>query len=262
MMAPSKPIASEQNLDNEHHQERTINGEVVRFDLLDPEMAPKPIHEQVMQGYKILLYTNEILPNYVDDHLTCSNCHVGGGNTLGGKRGGISLVGVVRTYPKYSPRLGKTIDIVERINNCFERSMNGKPLPRDSTEMKAILAYLDWISSEIPNRKSYPWLGLEPLRSTHKPDPQNGEKIYQKNCSICHQNNGRGTTNNPPLWGPHAFNDGAGMSTLSKMASFVFYNMPYNDPFLNEEQALDVSAFLIEQRRPIYIPTKPVSVPD
>lgn len=233
--------------------ERSINNEVIRFNLLDPEMAPRSIHNQVMYGYRIILYTNKILPQYVDSHLACANCHPSGGNTLGGKRGGISLLGVNRTYPRYANRNGKKIDIEDRINNCFERSLNGKPLPRNSKEMNAIVTYLEWIASEVPYRKDYPWLGLEPLKTDHIPDSNNGAKIYQRNCSLCHMKNGEGSVNYPPVWGPHAFNDGAGLSTLPMLSSFIFYNMPYNDPFLTEEQALDVSAFLIEQRRPTFI---------
>lgn len=239
-----------------HLDESALNEEMLRLDLLDPQMAPQDIIDQVMYGYKIILHTNKILPKYVDDRLTCSNCHIAGGNTLGGKGGGISLVGVVKTYPRYSKRLEKTISLEERINNCFERSMNGKPLPKNSKEMKAILAYLKWIASEVPERKDYPWLGLKLLASTHIPDPSNGHKIYLKNCSLCHMRNGQGNAHNPPLWGPHAYNDGAGMSALPKLASFIFYNMPYNDPFLTQEQALDVAAFLVNQRRPKFIEKK------
>ncbi len=239
-------------------KERKVAEEIIRYDLLDPEMAPDDIHDEVMRGYNLLLHTNKLLPEYVNDRLTCSNCHFSAGNTLGGKNGSISLVGVVRTYPRFSERFGKTINLVERINNCFERSMNGRPLPKDSKEMQSILIYLEWISSKIPERKTYPWLGLEPLASTHIPDPARGAHIYKKNCSMCHLINGQGTENNPPVWGPDAFNDGAGMSTLPKMASFIFYNMPYEDPFLTQEQALDVAAYLIDQRRPAYS----VYVPD
>ncbi|QLH35050.1 MAG: c-type cytochrome [Parachlamydiaceae bacterium] len=217
-------------------------------------MAPQDIRADVMRGYELLLHTNKLLPQYVDDRLTCANCHISAGNTLGGKRGGISLVGVDKVYPRFSLRIGKVIDLVDRVNNCFERSMNGKALERDSKEMKAIIAYLKWIGSKIPERKEYPWLGLPRLTTQHIPDAENGAKVYQQHCAFCHQVNGQGTVNNPPLWGPHAFNDGAGMSTLSKMSSFIFYNMPQNDPFLTQEQALDVAAFLVNQRRPLYMP--------
>lgn len=248
-----QPLAQTKQAEKKHHAERVISDEVIRFDLLDPEMAPEEIHDQVMLGYRLILHTNKLMPLHVDNRLTCANCHFSGGNTLGGKRGGISLLGVVRTYPKYLKRFGGMVDIEARINNCFERSMNGKAIARDSKEMLAIIAYLNWISSEVPVRDKYPWLGLEPLKTKHEPDPKNGAKIYQRNCAMCHLKNGQGTVNNPPVWGPHAFNDGAGMSTLPKLSSFIFFNMPYNDPFLTEEQSLDVAAYLVNQRRPKYL---------
>lgn len=235
------------------HQERSVDGEIIHLDLLDPQLAPDNIRDEVMTGYNIILHTNKILPKNVEDRLTCNNCHFAGGNTLGGKRGGISLLGVDRIYPRYAERLGKVIDLEERINNCFMRSMNGRPIPRDSKEMRAIVTYFKWISSKVPERKNYPWLGMEPLASKHTPNPKNGAKIYARNCSSCHMKNGEGTEHNPPLWGPHSFNDGAGMYHLPKLASFIFNNMPYNDPFLTEEQALDVAAFLTKQRRPNFI---------
>src|SRR5881409_3251809 len=37
----------------------------------------------------------------------------------------------------------------DRINDCFERSMNGKPVPRESEEMRAMLAYIWWLSSGV-----------------------------------------------------------------------------------------------------------------
>ncbi len=37
----------------------------------------------------------------------------------------------------------------ERINGCFRRSMNGKPLPPDSADMQAMVAYFDWMKLRI-----------------------------------------------------------------------------------------------------------------
>ncbi len=37
------------------------------------------------------------------------------------------------------------------------------------------------------------------------------------------------------------------------MAAFVYWNMPYQDAFLSEEQALDVTAFVLQQPRPHFI---------
>lgn len=103
----SNKVKEAKNQKNLNLVERSINNEVIRFNLLDPEMSPPNIHDQVMYGYRIILYTNKILSQYVDSHLSCANCHPSGGNTLGGKRGGISLLGVLRIYPRYSKRIGK-----------------------------------------------------------------------------------------------------------------------------------------------------------
>ena len=45
-------------------------------------------------------------------------------------------------YPRFSGRAGTLTDIEDRINECMQRSMNGKPLPMDSPEMIAMAAYL------------------------------------------------------------------------------------------------------------------------
>ena len=37
------------------------------------------------------------------------------------------------------------ITLEDRINGCFLRSMNGKPLPVDGADMKAMVAYFDWM---------------------------------------------------------------------------------------------------------------------
>jgi cytochrome c len=40
-------------------------------------------------------------------------------------------------FPSYGARAGRAITLQERINGCFLRSMNGKPIPVESAEMKA-----------------------------------------------------------------------------------------------------------------------------
>jgi len=44
-------------------------------------------------------------------------------------------------FPEYRSRNGKINALQDRINDCFERSMNGKALPYDSEEMRGILTY-------------------------------------------------------------------------------------------------------------------------
>jgi thiosulfate dehydrogenase len=142
----------------------------------------------------------------------------------------------------------------DRLNNCFKRSMNGKPLPNDSLEMEALLAYLAWISHEVMDALKLPWLGLDPVPSNHIPDSVNGATVYLQNCQICHGTDGQGAPGAPPLWGPYSFNDGAGMNTLPMLSSFVWLNMPHGQPSLTPEEALDVAAFVIGKPRPHFVP--------
>lgn len=228
------------------------------FNLVDPEQAPPNIRESVMRGYRLILNTGFYAPNYAHNELSCTNCHFLGGDTLGGKNGGISLVGVTTVYPQYSKRSGKVISLQERINNCFQRSMNGKPIPLNSRMMNDILNYLHWISKEVETIKDIPWLGLPEIKNDHKPNAQEGKKLYEQYCAACHKSNGEGGgvldevegKTIPPLWGPKSFNDGAGMGTMKMMAPFVYLNMPYQQAKLTEEQAMDITAYVLEQPRP------------
>lgn len=232
--------------------------ENLQFDLVDPGIAPLPLRQTVQQGYQIMLHTTKLLPDYAGDRLNCTNCHFAGGNTTGGKHNGISLVGVAAIYPRFDERSQRVIDLPTRINSCFERSMNGKALPLDSSEMLALVTYFQWISKDIPIYSKISWLGLPELTSKHIPDPTSGEQIYSAQCAMCHGKDGQGEidSNIPPLWGEHAYNDAAGMNRLETMALFVHENMPYDEPRLSMEQSLDVAAFIGGQSRPHFDSSK------
>lgn len=227
-----------------------LPGGMLYFDLLDPETAPPELVEKVMIGYRVFNETKKYVPSYVGDRISCNNCHFSGGNTLGGKNNGISLLGVTGVYPKYSKRNGKTITLKERIDNCFLRSLNGRPLPDECVELDGLIAYLSWISMVVEHVPDKPWLGLKFLESKHTPDVAQGKKVYEEHCSICHEPDGRGTATIPPLWGDGSFNDGAGMCNVIVLSAFVWYNMPFGEPNLTQEQALDVAAYVIDQPRP------------
>ena len=224
------------------------------FPLVDPEMAPDPVRAAVMRGYNIILETKKYLPQYAGDRVSCTNCHFSGGNSLGEKGGGISLVGVTAKYPIHLSD-NKLYTLRERINACFEKSINGKALPLNSPDMDDIVAYLTWISQGITDVAKAPWLGIKKLSSTHVPNPEAGEKKYAISCALCHGKDGQGQPRKldlsyPPVWGEHSFNAAAGMNKLETLASFIYYNMPYEDVGLTEEEALDIAAYIIKQPRP------------
>ncbi|SPJ31734.1 c-type cytochrome [Candidatus Protochlamydia amoebophila] len=231
---------------------------IYSVDLQDPEQAPLDIRDSVMRGYRLIMNTPHYAPEYVKNQLSCTNCHFLGGDTLGGKNGGIALIGVTTSYPRFSKRDNREISIEERIDNCFQRSMNGVSLPKNSQHMKDIVTYLQWISKEVEHIKDIPWLGLKFLKSEYKGNSQKGEKLYISYCASCHKENGEGGAtltalegkSIPPLWGPQSFNDGAGMTRLDMLSSFIYWNMPYQDASLPEDEAIDIAAYIIKQKRP------------
>src|SRR4029078_10655068 len=130
-------------------------------------------------------------------------------------------------FPQYRPR-SDTVEIIEdRLNDCFERSMNGKALPRDSRPMRDIVAYLAFLSYGIPVGAQVEGQGLarlEPLVG----DTSSGRGLFKSKCTQCHGADGQGgraDTNvaivGPPVWGPQSFNVGAGSAGLRKSAAFI-----------------------------------------
>jgi thiosulfate dehydrogenase len=215
-----------------------------------PREAPESIREAVLLGYNIMMDTRRYAAAYVGNKLRCVSCHFKGGITEGGRGGGLSLAGVAATYPRYRNREEYATDLMTRTNSCFERSMNGKPLPADSKEMAAILTYYQWISRGLPIYGDIHWLGVRPMREAGRPDKTRGRLVFQQKCAACHGNTGQGTKIAPPLWGPDSFNDGAGTSHPKTFSAFSHLNMPFGDPDLTEDQAWDVAAFVTGQARP------------
>lgn len=223
---------------------------LVSFNPPQPQDAPVDIKDAVMLGYNILMDTRKYTTRYVGNRLSCKDCHFEAGRS----KEGLSLVGVGAAYPKYTRRHKFSVDLVTRTNDCFDRSMNGKPLPSNSREMNAIITYYQWISKGLPIYAEIPWLGLKQIKSTRPPDPVKGKQIFAQQCAACHGIDGQGTQIAPPLWGNGSFNDGAGMAKLANLAAFANHFMPKGNPDLTPEQAFDVAAFVTAQPRPHFAP--------
>ena len=222
-----------------------------------PEDAPEDIRASVQHGYAILMDPQKELPDYVGNEMKCKNCHFNAGLTQGGKGGGLTLVGTAATYPKYRARQEYAVDLTVRVNDCFERSENGKALPAGSRDMTDILTYFKWISKGIPIYGDVPWLGLKKIQSDHKPDATAGQQVFATKCAACHGQNGEGTPAAPPLWGDKAYNDGAGMARPETLAAFALLNMPLGKPDLTPEQAVDAGQYVDTQPRPKFVKPTP-----
>ena len=91
---------------------------------------------------------------------------------------GLPLFGLAGDYPRYNARSGTEITLVERLNACMTRSMNGRPLPANSPEMTAIVAYLQFLSTGVPPGKSLPGLGSDDMPELDRAaNPARGQLI-------------------------------------------------------------------------------------
>jgi thiosulfate dehydrogenase len=201
----------------------------------------------------------------ITNGMNCQNCHLDGGTLPWAN----NYSAVVSTYPKFRDRSGTLETIPKRVNDCFERSLNGKALDTTSFEMRSILAYLHWVGDEIPKGKKPKGSGIMDLPYLNRAaDPAKGNAVFQSKCKVCHGPEGQGQLNiegygytYPPLWGKNSYNSGAGLFRLSRFAGYVKNTMPFgladfHKPQLSNEEAWDVAAFVNSQPRPQKDPGK------
>lgn len=225
-----------------------------------PEESTIPSGQQgeaIRYGKLLLTETHQRLPQHVGNKLTCANCHLGAGTVANAS----PWIGIWGVFPEYRARSGKINSLQQRVNDCFERSMNGKALPFDSPEMNSILAYMQWLSTGVPTGTSVKGRGFGPVNRDLKPNADNGKAVYVAKCASCHGPNGEGMKGAggaytyPPLWGKDSFNIGAGMARTYTAAAFVKHNMPLGQPnTLTDQEAIDVAEFFTHQSRPNFSP--------
>ncbi|MGO4408388.1 c-type cytochrome [Bosea sp. RAF48] len=224
----------------------------------------------VKKGRDLIVATPSLIgPNvespgqrYAGNNLSCSNCHLSAGT----RKFGLPLFGLAHLFPQYSSRTGGQITVEDRLNSCMTRSMNGRAMPDDAPEMLALVAYIDFLSSNVSKGETLSGLGAGSMPELSRAaDPARGQGVFQKVCAACHGTDGLGVRRNlptsdfgymiPPLWGNDSFNNGAGMARLSVAANFIHFNMPhgtdFTDPQLSVEEAWDVAAYMLSHPRPI-----------
>jgi thiosulfate dehydrogenase len=188
--------------------------------------------------------------------LNCQSCHIDAGL----KPYGNSFAAVASSYPQVRGRSGKLESIEFRINECMERSLHGESLHPESEEMKAMKAYLEWVGKDVPKGVRPEGSGIVEIPLLDRAaNPEKGKHIYLAKCQRCHGENGQGVLRDnlylyPPLWGENSFNVSAGLYRLTRMASFIKYNMPFDSAALGyklpDEDVWDVGAYIISQPRP------------
>jgi thiosulfate dehydrogenase len=207
--------------------------------------------ELARQGKLIFDETPKYAGTYVGNKLACNDCHLQSGTAPYAA----PMTDLAGLFPMFNKRAGHVISLQNRIQECFARSEAGAPLPEDSREMKALVAYIDWLSHDEVKGKPYKGRGLVKLPQLAG-SPVSGKAVYLSQCAGCHGSDGAGVPPVlPAVWGPDSYNDGAGMNDPAKMAAFVAHNMPQNHPgTLTAQQAYDVSAYIHSMPRPKFNP--------
>lgn len=236
----------------------SAHAEALQADFNPPSEANIPTGPRglaIQEGKKLLTETHQRLPKNVGNGLNCTSCHLAGGTTANAA----PWVGIWGVFPEYRSRSGKLISLQERVNDCFVRSMNGKPLADTSAEMTNILAYMQWLSTGVPTGMNVKGRGFGALDNKLVPNAVHGKQVYAEKCASCHGAEGLGMKNPaggyifPPAWGKDSFNDGAGMARTFTAAAFVKHNMPLGQGgTLTDQDALDVAEFFTHQPRPVY----------
>jgi thiosulfate dehydrogenase len=223
---------------------------------LPPSMDEVPEGEEgelITLGEKLHNQTSTVLDGYVGNTLSCASCHANGGVDSS-----LDLVGVSKTYPQYNPRAGREVTLEERINGCFKRSMNGKPLPPDSKEIQAMVAYYSYISTNVPDAtKERPWAKLSKAEGDLATvNIDEGRELYNKACLTCHGEDGSGGGTGLALWGEKSYNIGAGMARNRTAGGFIKEYMPkvatggYGPGSLTDQEAMNIAAYVNSMDRP------------
>ena len=231
--------------------------------------------DMIRYGRELLTKTNHyfnvlgVVPGYkTGSDLNCTSCHMGEGTAALSSPFAVAYGKYSGTGP-YFPRSGKHLNTEGRIQGCLKRSMNAQSmtLPEDGREMQSMVAYFRWLATgmKVADWTMVKGQGFAPVPAlTRALDPVRGRQVYAAQCASCHGTDGLGMTQVtgtvvPPLWGPRAFNDGAGIFRPRTGVGFIKGNMPLGtavptDPAtqLSLDDAWDVTAFVVYQNRPAF----------
>jgi thiosulfate dehydrogenase len=231
-----------------------------------PDSASVPLTKEgdiIRYGRELIAHTARYLGPRgevmaISNGMNCQNCHLRAGTQPFGN----NYAAVASTYPKFRARSGSLETMERRINDCIERSLNGRPLAVNSVEMRAIIAWFRWVGKDVRTGTVPRGTGITSLPLMKRAaDPVKGMAVYRKHCEVCHGVQAQGYKHPdsaewkyPPLAGSNSYNTGAGLYRLSRFAGYVKSNMPhgttFEKPVLTDEEAWDVAAYVNSLPRP------------
>lgn len=226
----------------------------------EAEIPDGPFGEAIRRGRDIFLNTPKYAAQFSGNSQSCVNCHLDAGR----KENSAPMWGAYTKYPMYRGKNKLVNTYQERIKGCFTYSMNAQASPAGGPPELGDQIYLDieayafWLASGAPTGQTLPGAGYPKVAKTELGySYERGEKVYADNCALCHGDNGQGrreadgSVRFPPLWGPEAYNWGAGIARIDTATSFIKYNMPLSQgATLSDQDAWDVAAYINSFERP------------
>jgi thiosulfate dehydrogenase len=207
----------------------------------------------VRLGQAIFNDTGRLAPAFVGNSMRCASCHLDQGRLANSA----PLWAAYVAYPAYRSKNGHVNTFAERLQGCFQFSMNGKAPPLGDKVLVALESYAYFLAKGAPVGASLPGKGYPtPPKPALPMDFARGRQVFEEKCSLCHGHDGQGQTGHgavvfPALWGAQSFNWGAGMSSIRNAAGFIKANMPLSQGnSLTDQQAWDVAMFMDSHERP------------
>lgn len=219
---------------------------------LESDLPDNAFGKLVQRGRAIFVDTPNQAQQYVGNGLACVNCHL----EQGRKAHSAPLWAAYVMYPAYRKKNDKVNNYAERLQGCFQFSMNGTAPEADGPVIAALSAYSYWLASGAPSGQELPGRAYPRV-----PEPEGGfdlakgQQIYAAHCALCHGDDGEGQESGadfvfPPLWGRDSFNWGAGMHRINTAAAFIKENMPLGQGrSLSDAEAWHVAAFMNSHER-------------
>lgn len=188
---------------------------------------------------------------YAGNNYACTNCHQEDAT----KPYAMPWTGLSKVKSKD--------EITASINKHMTTSMAGKELPVDSKEMLSILAYIDYLSKDVPaGTTEVVGLGLNPVTlPTGAVDLDEGAELYDDSCAICHGPQGQGVRlgvvgdsqgySNPPIWGKDSFAKDSSFNNVDTLARYIYNNMPtgadHESPIFDESEVRNIAEYILKQ---------------
>lgn len=97
--------------------------------------------DKIRRGYQLFVNTQQLKGRYVGNQLNCTNCHLDAGT----KAYAAPMWAAYLAYPAFRKKDNRVNNFAERIQGCFNYSMNGKAPELGSPELVAMSAYSYWL---------------------------------------------------------------------------------------------------------------------